>query len=77
MIKYVLIVLWFNFGQIELPKGTGNAFVNYYDTIDSCMANLGKVPKPTNPDIEWWSAQCIQTHFNPTATNLNNWPWAQ
>ena len=41
------------------------------------MENLGKVPKPTNPDIEWWSAQCIQTHFNPTTTNLNNWPWAQ
>ena len=76
MIKYVLVVLWFNFGQIEKPLGTGNAFVNYYDTMQACMAQLGNVPEPNNPNIQGWSAQCIQAHFNPTDTSQNNWPWA-
>ena len=75
MIKYVLIILWFNYGQVEKPLGTGNAFVNYFDTMQACMAQLGNVPEPNNPDIQWWSAQCIEAQFN--SRTKSNWPWVE
>ena len=75
MIKYVLIILWFNYGQVEKPLGTGNAFVNYFDTMQACMAQLGNVPEPNNPDIQWWSAQCVEAQFN--STMKSNWPWVE
>ena len=74
MIKYVLILLWFNVGQNTAVDPTGHAWINYFDTQEQCFYAMSRVPKPTNQNIEWYSLACAEFSFidaqKPTARQI-------
>ena len=63
MIKFVLILLWFEVGQLEAEVPGGQAWVNYFETQELCFDAMARIPKPTNPKIEWYSAICSEFVF--------------
>ena len=68
MIKYVLILLWFNVGQNHTVDPTGQAWINYFDTQEQCLYAMSRVPKPTNRNIEWYSLACAKFEFSHSQT---------
>ena len=63
MIKYVLILLWFDVGQLSAEVPAGQAWVNYFDTHELCYEAMARIPAPTNQKIEWYSVICAEFNF--------------
>ena len=63
MIKFVLILLWFEVGQLNAEIPGGQAWINYFETQELCSNAMARIPKPTNPKIEWYSAICAEFVF--------------
>lgn len=77
MIKYVLILLWFDVGQITAEIPGGQAWINYFETQELCFDAMSKVPQPTNPKIEWYSVICAEfTFINTRAMATHGIPGA-
>ena len=63
MIKYVLILLLFDFGQLNIEDPNGQAWVSHFDTKELCFEAMARVPEPSNPKIEWYSVICAEFNF--------------
>ena len=66
MIKYVLILLWFDAGAFYTENPAGKAWINHFDTMPECMEALATIPSPKNPNIEWYAVSCNEFTFNNT-----------
>ena len=64
MIKYVLVLLWFEVGAFREVHPVGQAWINHFDTMEECMSALSEIPVPQNPRIEWYALQCDEFTFN-------------
>ena len=66
MIKYVLILLWFDVGAFNAENPIGQAWINHFESMTECMQALTTIPIPTNPKIEWYAVSCNEFTFNNT-----------